>query len=122
HEEKTYYVHQSLLTTASKYFQAALERDFIEAHEKKIQLPDVDTEIFDIFVDWLYSSKLEAIDTNLKETYIFADGHEVPVLGRTVLDATFRILNRPSMPTFRAIAYLYARLPAQSPYLRLVVD
>ncbi|KAF2651341.1 hypothetical protein K491DRAFT_719901 [Lophiostoma macrostomum CBS 122681] len=43
-DNQEYYVHQCLLMSTSRYFAAALERDFAEAQTKRNELPIVDAD------------------------------------------------------------------------------
>ncbi|KAF2098500.1 hypothetical protein NA57DRAFT_75742 [Rhizodiscina lignyota] len=58
-EKKAFVVHKDLICHYSKYFKAAFGGNFKEAEEKKSNLPDVETETFEIFVAWLYKQKLD---------------------------------------------------------------
>ncbi|KAF3037572.1 hypothetical protein E8E11_001476 [Didymella keratinophila] len=57
-EQTEYKVHKLLLAQHSEYFKRALNGSWRESEEGRIPLEDVDREIFDIFVNWLYSQRL----------------------------------------------------------------
>ncbi|KAF2651367.1 hypothetical protein K491DRAFT_719929 [Lophiostoma macrostomum CBS 122681] len=145
---KTFYIHRSILTSVSKYFRSALEGNFREAVEKNIDLPDVEVEVFEIFVEWVYSSRLDAFSRRfpaialsdiedglctseyeplfelLSGLYIFADGHEVPELETTVITILFdlltdRNLNLPSESSMTEVA---SKVRRNCSLWRLLVD
>src|ERR1700743_293994 len=66
-EEKLFVVHQDLICHFSKYFNAAFNGSFAEATSKEINLPDVEVQIFEIFVGWLYMQKLDVKTWESKE-------------------------------------------------------
>ncbi|PPJ55878.1 hypothetical protein CBER1_03767 [Cercospora berteroae] len=47
-----------ITVTNSKFFEAALNRQWIEGQEKKVNLPDDDPDIFSIYADWLFTGKI----------------------------------------------------------------
>ena len=61
---QTHNLHLDLLTSKSKYFAACLKGNFSEAASREIELPDVDSQAFGMFAEWLYSGNvtLPAID------------------------------------------------------------
>lgn len=147
--EKTYYVHKSLLTKESKYFKAALEGDFREARENRVKLEEVDVKTFSIFVDWLYTSRLEVAEVkpnNLSRNpvvwdddrdlemrarigqhmnlYIFGDAHDIPALRRSTVDSLFNCFNHFNtvLPTRKLITHAFAHLPRSSPLIQMLID
>jgi hypothetical protein len=134
---KTYYVHQDLLTQASPYFRGALEKDFQEAKEKKIDLPHVSSDTIERFIDWLYTEELHIMgyspynhdlhllsDANdgverifstyltrwsqLFDLYVFGDAHDVPDLRRVTMDTLFDdCVDRPDNASLYAYMIAY---------------
>lgn len=77
-EEKRYTLHKKLLLHHSEYFRGALSGNFRETDNGVVPLDDLETDVFDIFVDWLYEKKLpEGIDTAVN------DGHKISIKYRT---------------------------------------
>jgi hypothetical protein len=137
------------LANVSKFFKAAFVRDFQEAKERTIHLTEANTKTFDIFVDWLYSSKLYITEVKpnnlsleeqdwddeqddeiheyskrLTKLYIFADAHEIPLLSRVTIDALFELFcgeNKCALPTSDTINRAFDHLPSTSPLLDLLV-
>ncbi|KAI1936157.1 hypothetical protein LOZ57_006801 [Ophidiomyces ophidiicola] len=68
-----FYLHLRLLTRASTYFEKALESNrFAEGQEQKVDLKEVDPDVFGFFVEWLYRDRWEhqAEPSALHETAI----------------------------------------------------
>ena len=61
---KTYKIHKKLTIGHSPVFRTAFTGNF-EAETQSIDLEDIDNEVFDIFVQWLYTSRLRKQDRKL---------------------------------------------------------
>jgi hypothetical protein len=59
-EKKLYHIHKDLFCHHSEYFRTAYNGRWKEA-EDGVVLEDVEVEIFNIFVHWLYAQKLPKI-------------------------------------------------------------
>ncbi|KAK3066575.1 hypothetical protein LTR53_017022, partial [Teratosphaeriaceae sp. CCFEE 6253] len=53
-----YVVHKELLTAASPFFAAALDGTFAEGLDQAVRLPEEKPEIFEWFLQWLYTGSL----------------------------------------------------------------
>lgn len=79
----------------SDYFRAAFNGSFVEAAEKKIELLDIEANIFEEFHAWLYTCKLASEDSkrlemlDLVNLWIFGDRFQVPMLQNHVIDEIF---------------------------------
>ena len=51
------YIHETLLTTASEYFQTAQSSSFSEGQQKTCYLPEDDPRAFRAFVQYLYKEE-----------------------------------------------------------------
>ena len=56
--ETKYLIHQELLTAASPFFAAALDGTFAEGLDQTVRLPEEKPEIFEWFLQWLYTGTL----------------------------------------------------------------
>ena len=54
----TYLIHKELLTSASPFFAAALNSTFAEGLDQTVRLPEEKPEIFEWFLQWLYTGSL----------------------------------------------------------------
>ena len=92
-------IHRPLICNASAFFTTAFTSKFKEGLDLSLSLPDDDSEIFEIFAQWLYtkqyhykfikdnaSSRAMAQPVNL---YIFADRYEIPVLKQRLIGMFF---------------------------------
>jgi hypothetical protein len=129
---KKYTLHEKLLTHYSGYFRGALSGNFKETHDGIITLNDIDTEAFDVFVDWLYEKQLPAcLDTvsprdgvRLKyRTYVLADRLLAPNMKSKLMDYVFEGLqSRKQRPSFQSTIYMFENLAETDPMLRFAVD
>ena len=76
--ETKYLIHKELLTSASPFFAAALNGTFAEGMDQTVRLPEEKPEIFEWFLQWLYTSTLK---TPVPRCYYLTHGvTSVPVL------------------------------------------
>ncbi|KAG9190523.1 hypothetical protein G6011_08611 [Alternaria panax] len=135
-EGKEYHLHTSLLMHYSGYFRGALSGAFKETDEGVVSLLDIDTDAFDVFVDWLYRgtlrSDLEYVRLNPSSglatacrAYVLADRLLVPSLKSALMDGYFdknmRALDK-WYPSCRRIIHAFENLAENDPLLRLYVD
>lgn len=83
-EAKEFVVIENIVTRSSKFLQAAMNRDWKEAKEKRVLLPEIETSIFEGYLQWLYTSDLtftESVSVELVKFFI---------LGDFLIDASFR--------------------------------
>lgn len=59
-------VHKFFATKSSKFFQAALKRDWKEAREKRVPLPETIAEDFQMYLGWLYTIHMATLDYHLR--------------------------------------------------------
>lgn len=55
---KYFTVHEELVRASSPFFEAALGRDWQEAAERIVNLPDDRPAIFQLYIQWLYSGQM----------------------------------------------------------------
>lgn len=87
-------MHKGLVCCYSAFFRAACTAESKEAISGHVRLPDDSAEIFDLFMQWLYTGKLQddAFDakqgswTESIKLYILADKLQVPTIKNAVLD------------------------------------
>ncbi|KAK6524107.1 hypothetical protein TWF694_005770 [Orbilia ellipsospora] len=90
-EKKAFNLHQLIITTQSKFFEAARSGNFAESKTKETHLPDIDIEAFNVLSRWMYGDQC-VLDT-LKDTksivslYSAADYLIVPAMKRSILAA-----------------------------------
>ncbi|KAH6639639.1 hypothetical protein C7974DRAFT_410597 [Boeremia exigua] len=142
HESTPYYVHKSLLTQHSEYFQRALNGSWKEAEEGVITLEDVECNTFDIFVEWLYTQKVpkkysewlkdtltpdiwqrKAVQMAIVKACHFGDRFLVSEFGR-IVERTFicYIVTSEDDLYYEVIAYAYEHLSTKSLILKAMID
>ena len=89
--QRTLAIHRTLLTSRSKFFEAAFNGSFKEAGEKRMVLPEDDPSLFDDFVYWLYKDSLPGAPYRrdpvpLFPLYTLADRYDIPALQAEIND------------------------------------
>ncbi|KAG9518825.1 hypothetical protein KCU93_g8297, partial [Aureobasidium melanogenum] len=89
--KEAFSIHKDLLVFYSDYFRAAFNGSFTEATEGRIELLDVQQDLFQDFHGWLYTRKLlEDLGWfRLVDFWIFGDRFQVPLLQNCVMDEIF---------------------------------
>ena len=90
----TFTVHKSLLIGSAPFFKAALEGDFMEATEQKIEMLDVSSKVFQRFMFWMYTVSLTADGEDARDLsyevlvrlYIFGDTYGIAELQNCTVD------------------------------------
>lgn len=136
--DKTFQVPRVLLTTASSWFEKALDERFKEGQDRVLKLLDTDTETIENFLYWLYhrQSPFSRSSTNCTndngievETHraavirfwAFGDKHFIPRIQAIAMAALNRSMSdgSNSWPSIGTIKLGYTLSPAGSP-LRLL--
>lgn len=138
----TFSVHKHIISHSSAFFKAACTGHFLEAESQKVKLLDDRAELFDLFVQWLYSQDLKQIlkDVTLPiwrtliELYMLADKLQVLKLKNTILDQMLcmagevfiRVPSRPpareEFPTNVDISLAYENTPVTSPMRKFLAE
>lgn len=61
-DKRSFGIHKALLVDASDYFAKATTGDWSEARTKVHTFEDVNVQVFEVFVRWLYTATIELID------------------------------------------------------------
>jgi len=119
-EAKQFVVIQSIATRSSKFFQAAISRDWKEAREKRVMLPETEIEVFEGYLQWLYTSHITI--TDWKQDYF--QMANLYVLGDFLDDVTFRnailktamstFLEKFQLPNAQVVRVAWERTPTNS--------
>jgi hypothetical protein len=137
-KRKRYIVHKDLICEKAGYFTKALnKKGFKEGTEKEIYLPEDEPDAFDLFIQWLYNSRLDCkafcvegkssaeihepcwtLMSTLISLYILADKICLEELKNTVMD-NFKDIGKTHKFTPFAIIRIYAKGPSGSPLRRL---
>ncbi|KAI9876477.1 MAG: hypothetical protein M1830_006433 [Pleopsidium flavum] len=134
-EKRNFGIHKDLLKHHSTYFDAALTGTFKESQEGLVLLPEDSPDVFELFVNWLYTQAFfwgkedtEDLMTwrNLVQLYVFADLRGVSTLKNLVIDAISggylqKITYRP-YDLMHEVPWIYQNTVKTSPLRRLLVD
>ncbi|MCJ1379094.1 hypothetical protein MMC17_002194 [Xylographa soralifera] len=97
-EKQVFKMHKELLCSVSPYFKAALEGDFKEAQEQKIELAEDDPETIEYFQLWLYMQSIldkeETVSSinwgALIKLYLLGETRLITTLQNQVIDLMIR--------------------------------
>ncbi|KAF2256677.1 hypothetical protein BU26DRAFT_412709, partial [Trematosphaeria pertusa] len=139
-----YTVQKAFLSHYSEYFRNALNGSWKEAEEGTIVLNEVETGVFNLFVDWIYTQKLleyptdwlvaadcscepekVVMHTNLLKIklYVFADRFLAPCLRKLLNRAIVsNVRDGSCSPSIWTIIYAFENLQATDPVLNYLVD
>ena len=138
-ESKAFTVHKDSLCANSSFFASATSGYWIESAEKLVRLPSVEPRVFDAYVHWTYTSKIDLSGTcqqhkacNHKPSYLPLA--KLWVLGDMLLD--HKLCNRVTakiwskfddvkdlhVPSLPAMCYVFENTSADSPLRRLFTD
>jgi hypothetical protein len=122
-KRKKFQIHKKLLCDRSSFFQKAFssDRNFKEATEGIMYLPEDDSATFDRIVNWLYRDQLPACPETVKDRYsvsfhrslidmfLFAEKHCINVLANRVMDLIQDIrLKENTVPNIEEIRRVYS--------------
>lgn len=129
-------VHKELLGFYSDFFRAAFNGSFKEATEGRIELPDTQVDVFEIFQVWLYSrSLLNTEDLQdqpdykkypsfgaLARLWVFGDKYQIPLLQNCAADAILQYNKDENKFNTCIIRIAYQDTMQESPLRRLAID
>ncbi|KAF2092217.1 hypothetical protein K490DRAFT_53361 [Saccharata proteae CBS 121410] len=115
---KTYRIHKQLLVECSNYFDKCLTGDFAEAQTGVVRLEDVQSDVFDMFVSWVYGRFLihQEVKWSLTDLYALADLLDVPYLRMEILTSLHG--SRLDYISVGNIAHAFEILPESAPLCR----
>ncbi|KXL49817.1 hypothetical protein M433DRAFT_33795, partial [Acidomyces richmondensis BFW] len=127
-------VHKELLTAASPFFAAALNSTFAEGTNQAVTLPEEKPEIFEWFLQWLYTGSLTIPHANgnhqgspkyflLIDLYALSDRLLTTPLSNQILTTIARLSEATnSVPTPSDTWILYDNIRENSPLRTLILD
>lgn len=127
-EAEEFVVIQSIATRSSKFFQAAMSRDWKEAREKRVMLPDTKVEVFEGYLQWLYTGQITITnpDTDYLELvtlYIIGDFLDDVAFRNATLEGMISFFDEGtgvSLPGAKATQLAWDKTPSNSPLRQLI--
>ncbi|KAA8620119.1 BTB domain containing protein [Pyrenophora tritici-repentis] len=131
---KEYTLHTELLKQHSGYFRGALSHDWKETVDGIIPLTDVETDLFDMFVDWIYQGTISTpfdktgplIKVKMRhQCYFLADRLLAVGMKDALMDDIFRLYEQTGYgfcPSGSEITDVFAKLTEMDPLVKLYVD
>ncbi|KAG9831930.1 hypothetical protein KCU98_g13032, partial [Aureobasidium melanogenum] len=134
--KEKYTLHKGLLCIYSDFFRAAFEGSFKEAHENKIELPDVLVDVFEAFQVWLYSRSLRDPEDHgdsstrpqllthrtLAYLWVFGDKYQIPLLQNDSIDALLEKMDQENLFSTIVVDIAYQSTMQGSPLRRFAID
>jgi hypothetical protein len=127
-----YCLHKDLLCFYSDFFRAAFNGFFKEATERKIELAEVETDVFEAFQVWLYTQDLSQNDTVSKDIYpdwslliklwIFGDKYQIPLLQNNTMDKIVAKADKDHNIPLLWITHVYENTTVNSVLRKAIVD
>ncbi|EMD00006.1 hypothetical protein BAUCODRAFT_64321 [Baudoinia panamericana UAMH 10762] len=127
-----YTIHKDLLTSASPFFAAALGSTFAEGMEQTVRLPEEKPDIFEWFLQWLYTGSLTTPHNGaygspkyflLIDLYALSDRLLTTTLSNDILSTIARLSETTnSVPTPSDTFILYDSIRDTSPLRTLILD
>ncbi|KAI5212715.1 hypothetical protein AUEXF2481DRAFT_31217 [Aureobasidium subglaciale EXF-2481] len=124
-KKKSYTLHKDLLIFYSDFFRAALYGSFKEAEEQRVELPEVDEEVFETFQLWLYTRRLDHAEVSfmtITRLWVFADQHQIPLLQNYAMDLMFERRVKKNCFDTSTINFVYNNTVAGSHLRRAVIE
>ncbi|KAH8730297.1 hypothetical protein GQ44DRAFT_607415 [Phaeosphaeriaceae sp. PMI808] len=132
-QEKCYTLYRAPLVEASGFFRGALSGNFKESTEGLIRMKDVNTDVFDAVVDWIYQGVLlnneeyRDLDKDTRRLtfhiYVTADKLLIPGLKVAVFERRFNYLNTgTNYIDYTSMTNIFNSLGHFDPYLQLAID
>jgi len=70
---KEFQLHKAILASRSPYFKTMLESDFEESRKNRLEIDDVELELFEEFLRYVYTDTVDEMDENASDLLILAD-------------------------------------------------
>lgn len=145
-DKERFVVHRDLLMYDAEFFRAAFTGNFKEAEDRSVTLPEDEPLTFEVFVHWMHNKAMpstknahtELLDEwtwkddeggerkteNLIKLYVFGDKYSVADLKIDTMNEFLDHMenNFTGLPSYSQIKFAYYNLPAESPFLRYLVE
>jgi hypothetical protein len=117
-EAQDFVVIQSIATRSSKFFQAAMSRDWKEALEKRVMLPETEVRVFEGYLQWLYTGDIAVAHGSFHEEvefYILGDFLHDIKFRNTVLESLIaRCHEETLVPSAPLVQFAWDNTPSDS--------
>lgn len=136
-EQASFYVYRNVICESSSFFKAALNGAFKEGVECKVTLPEDDPDVFEQFLQWIYTKAYNIspiTDTSPKNLckqswqyvrlYVFAEKTQVNSLKDHILEQLYALRQRfgkVQAVTYECVEFAYDHTPPDSALRKLLV-
>lgn len=124
---KTFKLHKGVVSFYSGYFEGALRGGFAKAIQGKVELPTEEVDVFEWFVQWIYTRRIEEPRAGegfgtVCKLWALADRREVPLLMNQCIDALRdQVAEQWLVPTDQ-LGFIYEHTFPYAGLRRLAVD
>lgn len=91
--EENFYAHKLILISRSCVFEAMFSHDMKENKENEVTIPDINPKIFKKVLDFIYTDKVDDINSSAEELLEAADKYQLQRLKEMCEHSLFKILN-----------------------------
>lgn len=130
---KDFAIHESVIKPVSEFVKLALEKDWKEAKERLIPLPEDRPEVFELLQNWLYTKNIPSLDTKdavkdaaeykmLIQAYILGDKFGITDFKDAIIDCIILKLRYTGRFDARLATFVYENTLDESPLRRLWQD
>jgi hypothetical protein len=136
--KQLFLVHTEVICAKSKFFKAACNKRWFCGKERKVTLPDVEPQVFQHYVTWVYSGRVDISSSITKDDpkaskeerqRIVAMHLELYLLGDVLDDVLLRnkairlpVMDASILPRANTVRRVWEKTPENSPVRRLLVD
>ena len=70
---KEFKLHKAILASQSPVFSAMFENDLEEAKKNRVEITDVDVEVFEVMIRFIYTANVDSVQQYALELFVAAD-------------------------------------------------
>ena len=127
-----------ILCSSSDFFKACLSRNWKESETLHVDLPEEDAETFDLYIQWLYTSRIDTDEGNdptrfkqyevLTKALVLGDKIQDVNFRDVLIDKTIELTSTPNSqgirwnPTGKNVSRLFEYTPKGSSARQLMLD
>lgn len=126
--EKEFIIYTEIAKRSSKFFQAALSRDWKETHDNRVTLAEVQTDLFESYLQWLNTSVITSSFPigmpsmiHLAELYILGDFLDDTDFRNAVLD-DITAFAYDMWPGICCVKLAWEKTPKDSPLRAMILE
>uniref|UniRef100_A0A0K8SFE6 BTB domain-containing protein n=1 Tax=Lygus hesperus TaxID=30085 RepID=A0A0K8SFE6_LYGHE len=108
-EGKVYHVHKMVLGSRSPYFETLFSTQMRETSENKLELSDIDFEIFEIFLKYVYTCEISDLEQHAEKLLLCGEKYQLGELVELCEASLIKTLNVKNAASCLLLGHLLAR-------------